>query len=41
MKNVSTLTELCRTYNIDYGDIIEEMLRFTKQTVADDHPAVF
>jgi len=38
MKNVSTLTELCRTCNIDYGDIMEEMLRFTKQTVADDHP---
>jgi len=38
MKNVSTLPELCRTCNIDYGDIIEEMLRFTKHTVADDHP---
>jgi len=38
MKKVSTLTELCRTCNIDYGDIMEEMLRFTKQTVADDHP---
>jgi len=25
MKNVSTLTELCRTCNIDYGDIMEEM----------------
>jgi len=38
MKNVSTLTELCRTCNIDYGDIMEEMLRFTKQTVADNNP---
>ena len=38
MKNISTLTELCRNCNIDYGDIMEEMLRFTKQTVADDHP---
>ena len=38
MKNVTTLTELCRTYNNDYAHIIEEMLRFTKQTVADDHP---
>jgi len=38
MKHVTTLTELCRTCNIDYGDIMEEMLRFTKQTVADDHP---
>jgi len=37
MKNVSTQTELCRTCNIDSGDIMEEMLRFTKQTVADDH----
>jgi len=37
MKNISTLTELCRTCNIDYGDIIE-MLCFTKQTVADEHP---
>ena len=37
MKNVSTLTELCRTCSIDYGDIMEEILRFTKQTVADDH----
>jgi len=38
MKNVSTLTELCTTCNIDYGNIMEEMLRFIKQTVADDHP---
>ena len=38
IKTVSTLTELCRTCNIDYGDIMEEILRFTKQTVADDHP---
>jgi len=38
MKNISTLTELCRTCNIDYGDIMEEMLHFTKQTVVDDHP---
>ena len=41
MKNVSTLTELCRTCNIDYGDIMDEMLRFTKQTVADDQSAIF
>jgi len=38
MKNVSTLTELWGTCNIDYGDIMEEMLRVTKETVADDHP---
>jgi len=37
MKNVSMLTELCRTCNIDHGDIIEETLRLIKQTVADDH----
>jgi len=37
MKNVIRRTELCRTCNIDYGDIIVEMLRFTKQTVVDDH----
>jgi len=39
MKNVSTLTELCTTSNIDYGNIMAEMLRFTKQTVA-DHDAL-
>jgi len=38
MKNVSTPIELCTTCNIDYGAIMEKMLRFTKQTVADDHP---
>jgi len=38
MKNVSTLTELCSTCNIDYGDIMEEMFHFTKQTAAHDHP---
>jgi len=37
MKNVSTLIELCRTGNIDYGDIMEEILRFTKHTIPDDH----
>jgi len=36
-KNISTLTELCRIFNIDYGDIVEGILRFTKQTVADNH----
>jgi len=30
MKNVRTVTELCKTCNIHYGDIIEEMLHFTK-----------
>jgi len=37
IKKVSMLSELCRTCNIDYGDIME-MLRFTKQTIVDDHP---
>jgi len=37
MKNVSTLIELCRTCNIDYGDIMEKVLRFTKHTIPDDH----
>jgi len=41
MKNVSTLTELCRTCTIDYGDIMEAMSCFTKQRVADDHPVSF
>ena len=30
-KSISMLTELSRTCNIDYGDIIEEMLYFAKQ----------
>jgi len=38
MKNVNTLTELCRTCNINDGNLMEQMLRFTKQAVADDHP---
>jgi len=38
MKNVCTLTELCSTCNIDYGDIMEGLLPFTKQTVADNQP---
>ena len=36
MDNISTLTELCRAYNINYSDMIEEMLRFVRQTIADD-----
>ena len=38
MRNIGILTELCRTCNIDYGDIMEEMFRFIKRTVADDPP---
>ena len=36
MENISTLTELCRALNIDYSDMIEQMLRFIRQTIADD-----
>ena len=36
MESIGTLTELCRALNIDYSDIIEEMLRFIRQTIADD-----
>ena len=36
MKNTSTLTELCRAFNIHYSDMIEEILRFIKQTGAAD-----
>jgi len=38
MRNIGTLTKLCRTCSIDYGDVIEEMLHFIKRTVADDLP---
>ena len=36
MENISTLTELYRAFNIDYFDMIEDMLRFIRQTIADD-----
>ena len=36
MENIGTLTELCIALNIDYSDMIEEMLRFIRQTIADD-----
>ena len=36
MKNTGSLTELCRAFNIHYSDIIEEILRFIKQTAAAD-----
>ena len=36
MENIGTLTELCRALNIDYSDMIEEMLRFIRQTIAGD-----
>jgi len=38
MRNIGTLTELCRTCGIDYGDLIEEMLCFIKRTVVDNPP---
>jgi len=36
MENIGTLTALCRALNIVYSDMIEEMLRFNRQTIADD-----
>jgi len=36
MKNTSTLTELCATLNIHYSDMMQEILRFTRQTAVDD-----
>jgi len=36
MKDTSTLTELCRTLNIHYSDMMQEILPFTRQTAADD-----
>ena len=36
MKNSSTLTELCGTLKIHYSDMMQEILRFTSQTAADD-----
>ena len=36
MENIGSLTELCSALNIDYSDMIEEMLRFIRQTIADD-----
>ena len=34
--NIGTLSELCRPREIEYCDMMEEMLRFIKQTAADD-----
>jgi len=34
--NIGTLSELCRVHEIEYCDMMEEMLRFIKQTAADD-----
>ena len=36
MENIGTLTKLCRALNIDYSDMIEKILRFIRQTIADD-----
>jgi len=38
MRNIGTLTKLCRSCGINYGNVMEEMLRFIKRTVADDPP---
>jgi len=34
--NIGTLSELCRAHEMEYCDMIEEMLRFIKQTAGDD-----
>ena len=34
IRNIGTLTELCRTCDIDYGNLREEMLCSMKLTVA-------
>jgi len=36
MKNTRMLTELCTTLNIPYSDIMQEILRFTRETAADN-----
>jgi len=36
MKNTSTLTELCTALDIHYSKMMEEILRFIRQTAADD-----
>ena len=36
MENIGTLTELCRALNINYSDMIEEILRFITLTIEDD-----
>jgi len=36
MKNTSTLTELCTALDIYYSNMMEEILRFIRQTAADD-----
>ena len=36
MGKIGTLTELCRALNIHYTDMIEEMLRFIRQTIVDN-----
>ena len=38
MNTVSKLIDLCSNCKINYGTIIEEMLPFTRPTVADNHP---
>ena len=36
MQNTSTLTELCTAPDIHYSNMMEEILRFIRQNVADD-----
>jgi len=35
-RNIGTLSELCRAHEIEYCDMMEQMLRLIKQTAADD-----
>jgi len=35
-RSIGTLTELCQAHEIEYCDMREEMLHFTKQTAADN-----
>jgi len=34
--NIGTLSELCQAHEIEYCDMMEEILYFIKQTAADD-----
>ena len=36
MEKIGTLTEVCRALNIEYSDMIDEMLCFIRQTIVDD-----
>ena len=38
MKNTSMVTELCAILNVHYSNMMQEILRFTRQHDADDRP---